>query len=120
MLKVILYLIQAWWEIKRSSAKTARKTDEFPSGFGDFGTDVSNPIPCKGMLGPHKYLTRLTFTDGTELSFERQGSTGADNIEADIIDRYAIMKNGQHHATLYLCPYQKRTSRKTPAGYKFK
>ncbi len=117
---LISFLMPYFWDSLKKQFKSGIKTDEFPSGKGKFGFDVTNPIPCKGFLGPNKYLQKIEFADKSSFRFERHGSTGAENINAEHIDIYSIYKNGKKHSDLYLAPYQKRTSRKVPEGFIFK
>ena len=106
---LISFLMQYAWDTFKLQYKSGIKTDVFLSSKGRFGFDVTNPIPCKGFSGPKKYLQKIEFADKSSFRFERKGSGGAENIEAETIDIYSIYKNGKKHSDLYLAPYQKRT-----------
>ena len=91
--------------------------DEMPNAIGEFGMTPSNPIPCKTILGSRAYLSRLRTTDGFSIAYTRSGSFGSD-VTPHPVDCYQISHpNGEHLATLYISPYQKRVSRKAPLGF---
>lgn len=89
--------------------------DMMPEGIGEFGLEITNPIPTSTVYGSNAYLGRLTH-DGIKVGYDRIGSMSAENIP-NIIDGYTITKNGNEIATLYLCPYNKKTSEKAPKGF---
>ena len=96
-------------------------TDEIPEGIGEFGLEITNPIPVKGIPENETYLSRLKTLDGDSITWEREGSGKADNIEdgGSPIDRYKIYNsNGDYYSTLYICPYNQKTSDKIPVGFK--
>ncbi|MCB0786382.1 MAG: hypothetical protein KDC02_19520 [Flavobacteriales bacterium] len=91
--------------------------DQMPEGIGEFGSEVTNPVPVKGILSNELYLSRLRLPNGGKITWQRRGSTGAKNIP-HIIDAYAIMDEaGQPITTLYICPYNQRTSERAPKGF---
>lgn len=92
-------------------------TDEMPEGYGTFGYDVTNPIPTLGIPGSKEYLAALRTSQGHSLRWERLGCCSAPNIEY-LIDIYEIIDaiTGEHCGELHLCPYNKRTSGKSPRG----
>lgn len=95
-------------------------TDEIPGGFGEFGLEVTNPIPAQGINGCQAYLNRLQTNTGEVVKWERIGSFLADNIE-NVIDGYQIADgNGVHIATLYLSPYHNAISNKAPRGFRLR
>lgn len=118
MIRALLFL---FWEFLKHSVrnrlKPRIKADKFPTGMGSFGFESTNPIPCAGFHGPRRYLEAIKFSDGKSFRFERQGSTGEENIPAEIIDYYDIYKDGKDFGQLFLAPFQKRTSRKLPEGF---
>jgi hypothetical protein len=92
--------------------------DELPSGKGEFGMTPSNPIPCKTMIGSSVYLGRLRTSDGTHVAYQRLGAVASEAC-LHPVDVYELSSpDGQKLATLFLSPYQKRVSRKTPRGFK--
>jgi hypothetical protein len=88
-----------------------------PDGYGEFGHDVSNPIPVNTVMGSIAYLGRLRTMDGIKVQYERSGSTSADNID-QIIDEYEISANGEKVANLFFCPYNKKNSDRPPKNFK--
>lgn len=93
--------------------------DEIPEGIGEFGLDITNPIPVNTIFGNTSYLGRLITEDDREISYERRGSGGAKNIKGPV-DIYEISADGEKIATLYIHPYNKRNSGKAPKGFKMK
>jgi hypothetical protein len=91
--------------------------DTIPDGYGEFGLDVTNPIPVNTLLGNIAYLGRLRTLAGEKVQYERVGSTSTPNIESPI-DMYEISVNGKQLTTLYLSPYNKKNSERTPKGFK--
>jgi hypothetical protein len=91
--------------------------DIMPEGFGEFGHDLTNPIPVNTIMGSISYLSKLRTMDGIKVEYERAGSLSAPNIKR-IIDRYKISANGEKIATLFICPYNKKNSEKAPKGFK--
>ncbi|MDP6630922.1 MAG: hypothetical protein QGH29_08105 [Kiritimatiellia bacterium] len=94
-------------------------TDEIPGGHGEFGHDLSNPIPVKTIFGSMAYLARLQTADGDEIEYQRIGSCSSP-VSDNPVDSYAISDmHGDQLGTLYLSPYHKRNSAKTPKGFAF-
>lgn len=92
-------------------------TDEIPGGHGEFGRDITNPIPTRTIFGSAGYLARLASTDGVNVSYKRQASF-ASPVSPFPVDGYAISHpNGAQLGTLYLSPYHKRNSEKAPKGF---
>jgi hypothetical protein len=91
--------------------------DIMPEGIGEFGHDLTNPIPVNTILGSTAYLSKLRTMDGIKVEYERAGSLTAPNIKR-IIDKYIISANGEKVATLFICPYNKKNSDKAPKGFK--
>lgn len=91
--------------------------DTIPDGYGEFGHEVTNPIPVNTIMGNMAYLGKLRTLDGKKVHYERFGSTGAPNIE-NPIDIYEISVDGQKITTLYISPYNKKNSERPPKGFK--
>jgi hypothetical protein len=92
--------------------------DELPNGSGEFGMSPSNPIPCRTILGSADYLGRLRASDGTKVLYRRVGSVASDRC-AHPVDIYETSHpRGHRLATLFLSPYQKRSSHRAPRGFK--
>lgn len=96
---------------------TGCTTDEIPSGYGEFGLCVTNPVPVRGTQANEDYLKSLKHNSGKAIKWTRIGSTGAPNIEHPI-DMYDVTDmNGIPLATLYISPYQNTISKKAPRGF---
>ena len=92
--------------------------DRFPHGYGRFGYEVTNPIPCNTVLGSMSYLSSLRTLEGESMKNDRIGSTSAD-ISDMPIDMYRISdEEDREIAILYVSPYQKRNSSLAPEGFK--
>lgn len=92
--------------------------DELPNGYGRFGFDVSNPIPCKTALGSMAYLERLHTMDGKKVIADRVGSFHSDVVESPIDGYRLTAPDGGDLGMIYISPYQARISRKAPDGFK--
>ena len=90
--------------------------DEMPEDYGEFGLEVTNPIPVCTVFGNIAYLSKLRTLLCEKISYERRGSAGPPNIKA-MIDFYIISCHGKEIATLYLYPYNKRNSNRPPKGF---
>ena len=91
--------------------------DTIPDGYGEFGHDITNPIPVNTVMGSIAYLGRLRTTDGQKVQYDRLGSTGTENIDKPI-DMYKISVQGRKIATLHVSPYHKKNSDRPPKGFK--
>lgn len=91
--------------------------DEMPEGYGEFGLEITNPIPTASIPESYFYLQNLKTASGSDVTFDRIGSMRAPNIQSTI-DGYNISCNGSQIATIYICPYNKKTSKKAPKGFK--
>lgn len=95
----------------RSSIINGLNCDQLPSGHGEFGRVITNPIPVNGSVGEAIYLSGIRNLDGLPVTFHRLGS--AQNI--DIYE--TVTTDGKVWDILYLSPYHPRKSRKAPDGY---
>ena len=91
--------------------------DIIPEGFGEFGHNVTNPVPVNTVFGNTAYLGRLRTPDGIKVRYERKGSTRAKNIK-NPIDVYDIFNGEELIATIYISPYNKKNSELAPKGFK--
>jgi hypothetical protein len=91
--------------------------DKMPEGYGEFGLEITNPVPTNTIFGSTAYLGRLRTLDGIKVTYDRIGSMSAPNI-SQIIDGYMIYANGVQITTLYICPYNKKNSGKAPKGFR--
>ncbi|WP_445749621.1 hypothetical protein [Polaribacter sp.] len=90
-----------------------------PGGYGEFGLEITNPIPIHTHFELEDYLYNLITINGEHISFNRIGSGTAPNIK-NPIDVYEIFIDHNFYKKLYLCPYHKKTSKKIPKGFKNK
>ncbi|MCD4768584.1 MAG: hypothetical protein K8R35_00250 [Bacteroidales bacterium] len=97
--------------------KGGTEEDTIPEGYGEFGLEVTNPIPVNTVFGSKAYLGKLRTTDDRKVEYEREGSTEAKNID-NPIDIYNISIDGEKIATLYISPYHKKNSERAPKGFK--
>jgi hypothetical protein len=118
--------------------------DENPSGKGEFGLEVSNPIPIYGVENIPAYMDKLRYeytgssgtTIGCEIDFVRTtdadqssvgskkpttkpsaSSTSSPNINGhiDVYNLYSI--DGEKLAKIYVNCYSLKTSDKVPDGF---
>jgi hypothetical protein len=90
---------------------------EMPGSYGEFGLEMTNPIPTTSIEQSSFYLARLTTSGNLSISYIRTGSRHVPNIDA-IVDKYRIFAHGEEITMLYICPYGEKTSEKAPAGFK--
>lgn len=109
--------IKALYEAMEKLNEGGTDQDVMSEGFGEFGHDLTNPIPVNTIMGSIAYLSKLRTMEGIKVEYERAGSLSAPNIKR-IIDRYNISANGEKIATLFICPYNKKNSEKAPNGFK--
>ena len=100
-------------ESLRNVIKSNGSCDYIPSGFGEFGRTVTNPIPVNGPLGELLYLSSLITDDGHPVVFHRIGSLNN-------IDMFEVLAtSGRHWDVIFLSLYYPRKSRALPSGYRF-
>ena len=93
-------------------------SDQLPNGYGEFGLSLSNPIPCRSILGSRVYLERLRTLEGIKVYCQRIGSYHSD-VTRYPVDGYAVSHtNGTALATLYVSAYQKRNSERPPLNFR--
>ena len=93
------------------------EVDTLEEGYGEFGHDITNPIPTNTPYGSIAYLGALRTLDGTKVEYERIGSMSAPNIDYPV-NKYEIFANGEQIATLYLTIRNKKNSERAPKGFK--
>ena len=111
------YLFNAAKEFSKISNPDGTDKEEMPESYGEFGLEITNPIPTSSIPQNIFYLDRLRTIDNIAITYDRIGSTRAQNIQLPI-DVYEIFVNGKHTTKLYICPYNKKTSTKAPKGFK--
>lgn len=109
--------LQEIYKIMHSINEAGTDQNTIPNGYGEFGFDVTNPIPVNTILGNTAYLGRLRTLDGIKVTYERIGSVSSP-ISKNPIDAYEIFANGENIAKLYIDPYNKKNSQKAPNNFK--
>ena len=66
------------------------KSDSFPEGYGAYGLESTNPVPCMGILGSTSYLSRIRTENGISVLYRRVGSSTSP-VSDSPVDRYEIM-----------------------------
>ena len=100
------------------SSEDGVDADELPNSRGEFGITLTNPIPCNTIMGSMAYLESLRAPDGSKISYERIGSFTSP-VTTSPVDGYKISHpSGNELTTLYLSPYQKRNSKKSPKDFR--
>ena len=94
--------------------------DEIPVAFGEFGRCLTNPIPVRGITANEVYLGKLLTEDDKKIKWERTGSRESEVKGIDgFIDIYKIFtKKDEDLGNLYIFPYNRKTSNKSPKGFK--
>lgn len=110
-------LVEITREFSKSSNPTGTDKDEMPEGYGEFGLEITNPIPASSVPDSYFYLNRLRTQNGSEITYQRIGGMQTPNIN-QTVDAYSISANGREIATIYICAYNKKTSTKAPKGFK--
>ena len=106
--KVNKQFLHVWQLMKQGGA-----VDVIPGATGDFGHDITNPIPVNGTSGELTYLSRLLTSSGEKIFFHRLGSI-------DIIDVFeTVSQSGDEWDILFVDFYHTRKTRQTPKNYKF-
>lgn len=91
--------------------------DIIPEGYGEFGYNVTNPIPIGSELGNMIYFRKLRTMSGKKVQYKRLGSSEAPNIKYKI-DNYEISVENEKITNLFVCPYYRTNSSRTPKGFK--
>ena len=92
-------------------------TDVIPGAYGEYGYDLTNPIPTRGVPSNETYLRHLRLLSGENFKWERIGSFGAPNIKHPIDGYEIITENGESLCTIYISPYQRVISSQAPKGF---
>jgi len=109
--------MKEFYELLNKLNEDGTDQDTIPGGFGEYGYDVTNPIPVNTIFGNTAYLARLITLNDIKVKYERVGSTGSINIEHPV-DIYNIFEDDKKIATLYISPYHKKNSDLAPKGFK--
>jgi hypothetical protein len=112
-----MHQMKELYEAMQGFSEDGTDQDTIPEDFGEFGYDVTNPIPVNTIFGNTANLGRLRTLDGVKVRYERLGSTGAKNIKG-LIDIYDIYNGDEKISTLYVCPYNKKKLAIALKGFK--
>lgn len=105
------------WFANLGNSDEGCTTDVIPGAYGEYGYDLTNPIPTRGVPSNETYLRRLRLLSGENFKWERIGSFGAPNIK-HCIDGYEIKtENGESLCIIYISPYQHVISNQAPKGF---
>ena len=99
--------------------KDGTSKNVIPGSYGEFGIEITNPVPIYTHIELGDYLNNLLSINGESITHKRIGSNVVSNIQ-NPIDIYDIYINDVFYKKLYLCPYHKKTSKKIPKGFKVK
>jgi hypothetical protein len=105
------------YDIMHNMNEDGTDQDMIPNGYGQFGYDVTNPIPINTIFGNTAYLGRLRTLEGVKVTYERIGSF-ISPLSKYPIDGYEIFDSGHKIAVLYIDPYNKKNSQKAPKNFK--
>jgi hypothetical protein len=92
-------------------------TDVIPNAYGEYGFDVTNPIPTRGVPTNEVYLKKLSLLSNEPFHWERIGSFSSPNIKKPIDGYEIITDDGERLCTLYISPYQSVISNTPPKGF---
>ena len=94
-----------------------KRLDEMPNGVGEFGLEVSNPIPVHGIAMIKVYLGFLATPDYQRIRFERVCSIDDAKMPGPT-DEYDIFdQSGKLLTKLYVNAYAQGTSERAPQGF---
>jgi len=91
--------------------------NEIPFAVGEFGLEVTNPIPIRGIGGIQIYLQKLRRENGEKVVCKRIRAITEPNQNP--VDEYDVFSEAGGFLTkLYISPYHQRISKKAPRGFK--
>jgi len=82
----------------------------------NYGYDLNNPIELTSIRAIYNYLNDICLEDGTNIKYERIGSTI--NIDNEHIDMYQIYVDDEEKDILYFSGYCNNDSKDYPKGYR--
>lgn len=109
---------KAIYDVMNKACAKGSDGDELLNGHGEFGLAPTNPIPTNTVMGSNIYLSRLLTDDGKKVESKRRYPIISEVSEMPI-DVYDLsLPDGTPLGTIYISPYQKRTSAKAPRGFR--
>ena len=109
--------LQGLYKAMHAMNEDGTDQDTIPNGYGEFGYDLTNPIPVNTIFGNTAYLAKLRTMDGTKVAYNRIGSFSSP-VSDKPVDGYEVFANEEKVATLYIDPYNKKNSNKAPKNFK--
>lgn len=99
-------------ETERQRVLAGEACDVLPQASGDFGHDLTNPIPVNGAIGEFSYLSRLRMrTTGGRVFFHKRRSIGT-------IDEFELTNvSGAFADRLYVDPCHPQATAYYPDNY---
>lgn len=92
--------------------KAAPACDVIPGATGQFGLDITNPIPVNGAIGELAYLSNLETLNCDRLLFHRIGAVNT----LDVFE--AVTFSGSAWFIFFVDFYHPRKSRRAPEGFR--
>lgn len=87
------------------------------NAHGEYGYSPTNPLLAQDISESKNLLSELVLSDGSPISFEREGSTTVSNLSRPV-DKYAIYdSSGEKLTTLYVYCYHMGTAYSAPEGF---
>ncbi len=109
---------KALFDAMNQACATGCDGDELPNGHGEFGLTPTNPIPTNTVMGSRSYLSHLLTADGKKVENNRRCSMSSEVTQMPI-DVYDLsLPDGTPVGTIYISPWQKKTSAKAPRGFR--
>lgn len=102
-------------ELLDSGTYNGTTQDEMEEGYGEFGWDLTNPIPTVNRRGARQYLSLLRTTEGKPVRHHLQGSFKAENVDYSV-DLY-ILYTEEEVGWIYISSFQETNSHKAPDGF---
>lgn len=119
------YLISTYYSVFISTLRELSQTlnpertekDQMEEGYGEFGLELTNPVPVASIPDSYVYLNNLRTEDGDKIKYRREGQVFAHNIKYGV-SSYKIFRGEKEITRIYICPYNKKNSKKAPKGFK--
>lgn len=109
--------------IKKTIQTTNENTNEgtMKGAVGRFGIEPTNPIPVNGHIGIREYFKNICLENGKDIVYEKSYSCMISDING-IVDMYIIYEKEKSEKVceLYVCIYNKYTSKLLPEKFKKK
>lgn len=104
-------------ELSQTLNPEGTEKDQMEEGYGEFGLELTNPVPVASIPDSYVYLNNLRTEDGDKIKYRREGQVFAHNIKYGV-SSYKIFRGEKEITRIYICPYNKKNSKKAPKGFK--